>query len=123
MRNPANALHAVAASIAMAISLAYLVVPIYKTSDGHETAVQSNGSWVIVLLVVPIVLAFAPYLSARDSRRTSRCWAATLLTLFALVTGFTIGTPYLLPALMLWIAWLIEGRRADIRDQSSIVHT
>jgi len=40
-----------------------------------------------------------------DAGSTIRA-AALLLTIFAVVTGFTIGAPYLLPAALLWAAAL-----------------
>ena len=56
-----------------------------------------------VLSVAPVAIAALPYL-ATDRRRSAVRYAAAALTLFALVTGFTIGIPYLLPAGLLVLA-------------------
>lgn len=102
--------------VTSAISLAYLLVPIYETSSGRETVIESNGVWVLALLLAPVVIALLPEAVKERNRIVGRRWAATLLTVFALLTGFTIGTPYLLPAVLLWIAWALERRSSGSRD-------
>lgn len=110
MRGSVGSLRLVAVAITAVISATYLVLPVYETNAGRETVVESNGWWVIVLLLLPIVIVLLPYRASDGNRRATERWAATLLTIFALVTGFTIGTPYLLPALLLWTAWGLSRR-------------
>lgn len=95
-------LHA-AVAVTIAVSLAYVVVPVYETSSGHATLPEENGWWVIAVLLVPVTIAALPYL-ATDRRRNAVRYAAATLTLFSLVTGFTIGIAYLLPAALLVLA-------------------
>jgi hypothetical protein len=102
--------------VTCAISLAYLFVPIYETSSGRETVIESNGGWVLALLLAPVVIALLPVVVNERNRIAGRRWSATLLAVFALVTGFTIGTPYLLPAVLLWIVWALERRSSRSSD-------
>jgi cytochrome bd-type quinol oxidase subunit 2 len=92
-----------AVAVTVAVSLAYVAVPVYETSSGHATLPEENGWWVIAVLLAPVALAALPYLATDKRRSVVRC-AAAALTLFALVTGFTIGIPYLLPAGLLVLA-------------------
>jgi cytochrome bd-type quinol oxidase subunit 2 len=109
--------HATALAITALISLAYLVVPVYATDGGRSTVVEANGGWVVLVLAAPIAIALLPLLApARGRRGVNRC-AATAMTLFALVTGFTIGTPYLLPATLMWMASLARGSGVSRRGR------
>ena len=102
--------------VTCAISLAYLFVPIYETSSGRETVIESDGVWVLALLLAPVLIALLASIVSERNRIVGRRWSATLLTVFALVTGFTIGTPYLLSAVLLWIAWALERRSSRCSD-------
>jgi cytochrome bd-type quinol oxidase subunit 2 len=118
MRNRrAYEIHLVAIGITALISAAYLLVDTYEGSGPSQTVVQANGTWVIALLLVPLVLVALPLLVPPDRRRTAFLSAATALTLFALITGFTIGTPYLLAAAVMWVAGGIQ--RAPARPSSA----
>jgi hypothetical protein len=117
MRNSAPSLRLVAIAITVAISLAYLVVLVYETSAGRETVIESNGLWVLVPLLFPAAIVLPPYTISEGRRRAAEGWAAALLTMFALITGFTIGTPYLLPAVLLWAAWALQRRGPHSRDE------
>lgn len=116
MRNRrAHQIHLVAIGVTALISAAYLVVDVYEGSGSSQTVVQANGSWVIALLLVPLAFVALPLVMPPDRRRTAVLSAAVALTLFALITGFTIGTPYLLPAAVMWIAGAIERAPAPPR--------
>jgi hypothetical protein len=105
MRNRrTHQIHLVAIGITALISAAYLVVDVYEGSGSSQTVVQANGTWVIALLLVPLALVALPLVAPPDRRRTAVLSAAAVLTLFALITGFTIGTPYLLTAALMWVA-------------------
>jgi cytochrome bd-type quinol oxidase subunit 2 len=115
MRNAVRSLRWVAIAITVAISLAYLVVPVYSSGD---TVIESNGWWVVVLLLLPVATVLLPYALSEGRRHAAEGGAAALLTFFALITGFTIGTPYLLPAVLLWVAWALQRRGAHSREES-----
>lgn len=105
MRNRrARQIHLAAIGLVALISAAYLVVDVYEGSRPSQTVVQAHGTWVIALLLVPPALAALPLAVKPDRRRTAVLSAAAALTLFALITGFTIGTPYLLAAALMWVS-------------------
>lgn len=104
----AHQIHLVGIGVTALISAAYLVVDVYEGSGPSQTVVQANGSWVIALLLVPLAFVALPLVMPPDRRRTAVLSAAAALTLFALITGFTIGAPYLLPAAVMWLAGAIQ---------------
>ena len=113
----AHQIHLVAIGITALVSAAYLVVDVYAGSGPSQTVVEANGSWVIALLLVPLAFAALPLVMPTNRRRTALLSAAATLTLFALITGFTIGAPYLLPAAVMWIAGGIQhapARRSSV---------
>jgi cation transport ATPase len=108
--------HVVALVVTLLISGGYLLVPTYASG---QTVVAVNGWWVGLLLVVPVAIVSWPLMD-RGARRAISMWSsALLLTAFALVTGFTIGTPYLLPAALLLVAALRGHRDQPARGRSS----
>lgn len=108
--------------LALAASVALLVVPTYTTeclgvaeyggSEGtqcpegttHETLLAASGPHVLWLLAAP-PMAVLVALIAR--RRIARVLAAVLLVMFVLITGFSIGDLYLPAA----IAMAVSARR------------
>jgi len=111
--------HVVALVVTVLISGGYLLVPTYATSSGGQTVVAVNGWWVGLLLVVPVAIVSWPLMD-RGARPAISMWSsALLLTAFALVTGFTIGAPYLLPAALLLVAALRCRRGQPARSRSS----
>jgi hypothetical protein len=100
----ARRVHLIAIGVTLLISAAYLVVPTYATSSGSQTVIAVNGWWVALLLLLPVAIASSPLGVRGAGIAIAIRWAALLLTVFAVVTGFTIGTPYLLPAALLWAA-------------------
>ena len=111
--------HVVALVVTLLISGGYLLVPTYASSSGGQTVVAVNGWWLGLLLVVPVAIVSWPLLD-RGARRAISMWSsALLLTAFALVTGFTIGTPYLLPSALLLVAALRGHRDQPARGRSS----
>ena len=118
MRNRrAHQIHLVAIGITALISAAYLVVDVYEGSGPSQTVVEANGTWVIALLLVPLALVALPLMVPPERRRIAVLSAAAALTLFALITGFTIGTPYLLAAALMWVAGGIQ--RAPARPSGA----
>lgn len=123
MRASASPLRLAATAITCVISILYVVLPVYETSSGRETVIESNGWWVVVLLLLPVAIVLFPYRARDSNRRAAERWAATLLTVFALITGFTIGTPYLLPAVLLWTAWALKRRDNHSREDPPVART
>jgi hypothetical protein len=105
-------IHVAAIGSAALISLGYVVAPAYETNGAHQTVIEANGAWVIAVLLVPLALAALPLLVPRRARTSAIRWAAAVLTLFALLTGFTIGTPYLVSAALMWVAGVGPGGAA-----------
>src|SRR4051794_21772183 len=75
MRNAVRSLRWVAIAITVAISLAYLVVPVYSSGD---TVIESNGWWVVVLLLLPVVTVLLPYALSEGRRHAAEGGAAAL---------------------------------------------
>jgi hypothetical protein len=83
-----------------------------------RTVVGENGSWVVVLLAAPAVLCAASLVAlTRQTRARSRLalGLAAVLLAGSIVTGFSIGLPFLPAALLLMIAALLDQRPAPVR--------
>ena len=122
------ALAAVALAVVAGLGLAFY--PVYQgesqtvsssgavtsSSDG-TTLLDENGSWVALLLCVPVVLAALGLWGAIRGRKTLAWVSAGVLLAFCVVGGFSIGLFYLPAGLsLLWrpacdmLLWLaIEG--------------
>ena len=108
----------IAFALALVPSLLLLVVPVYSglsertttggvrtTSWTSGTMLQANGSWILVVLLVPVALTAAGLaVRAAPQRRTVARIGATLLTVFVLLAIFTVGFFYLPAAVALWMA-------------------
>jgi hypothetical protein len=86
------------------------------TSDGgmsvlhHLTVFQNDGLWVALIALVPALVALVPMVAPRRARTATASVAAVVLTLMALVGGFTLGG-FFLPAVMLaWAAMIVWVR-------------
>lgn len=88
-------LAAASVALAAAVSHAWLVVPAYSGSGGARTLIQVNGARVVFPLIVPVLVALPAVIWPG---RGTAVASASLLGLFVLVTGFSIGLFYL-PAL------------------------
>ncbi|MFC5433277.1 hypothetical protein ACFPJ2_06240 [Microbacterium suwonense] len=77
--------------------------------DMTQTLTEVNGLWVALIALVPALIALVPMVVPRRARTATASAAAVLLTLMAVVGGFTIGG-FFLPTVMLgWaalIAWV-----------------
>ncbi len=95
--------------LAVATSLAWLVVPAYNTG---ATLIEVNGAWAILPLLIPVLLALPPVIRPR---RSAAIGSASLLGAFVLVSGASIGLFYV-PALVAMIVaawrWGPENGRA-----------
>ena len=92
--------------LAVATSLALLVVPVYTSgSGGTATLIEVNGTRAVFPLIVPVLLALAPVIRPR---RAAAIASASLLGAFVLVSGGSVGLFYL-PAL---VAMIVAACRA-----------
>ena len=122
----------VAAGFAVLASLFLAVVPTYigqsvtAGPDGQQqvvrttaTLIQTNGNWVISLLVVPIVLTGAVLLAVRTVDYHTMLgkivvWVPTvILWVFVAAGSFSIGTLYLPAAAVLLAAAITFSRRRN----------
>jgi hypothetical protein len=90
-----------------------------RTTHATATLVGVNGSWVIVPVSVPLVLALLAWVGLRmrcslgSPAGTLLAWVAIgVLALFAVVAGLSIG-PYLLPAVLLLVAGAANASREE----------
>lgn len=107
----------IAVVLAAAAGLFLALYPVYQgvsesvsssgavtSSTDSATLVAENGSWVILVLCVPVALAALGLMGAVRERRTAT-WAAALTLLgFVILGGFSIGLFYAPAALALLAA-------------------
>ena len=104
--------------LAAAASTVWLVVPAYtavtvsasttapaRTTEIHQTLLAVNGWRVTWFLAIPVVIAA---FAVAVRRRWALIPAATLLWLFVLATGFSIGLLYLPAAGAMIVAAVLE---------------
>lgn len=73
--------------------------------ETRRTLLEANGPQVLVPLAVPIGLAAVPLAFPRSRwRRVIQATAATLVSTFVVITGFSIGMAYLPSAILLFAA-------------------
>ncbi|MGB3375687.1 MAG: DUF1700 domain-containing protein [Microbacterium sp.] len=78
--------------------------------DTSQTLIEVNGLWVALIALVPALIALVPMVVPRRARTATASAAAVLLTLMAVVGGFTIGG-FFLPTVMLgWAALIVWVR-------------
>lgn len=84
--------------------------------DGSETLVQQFGLGSALLTLIPAAIAVVPLLVPRRMREGVTITGAVVLTVFAVVSGFTIGGFFIPLALMMWGAALVplwlHGKRS-----------
>ena len=81
-------------AITAVVSLLLLTVPVYSSG---QTLVKVNGPHVFGILAIPIVIALGPLVFPR-----LKIPAAIAMSLFALISGFSIGLFYLPGAMVLF---------------------
>jgi len=100
----------------MAAAIFLLVGPVYSGFDGelptHRTLLQVNGSWAIVLLMFPVLVASVPMLVRNQA---ARIVAAIVMGGFVFVSGFSIGLFYLPAGILMLLAACVEDS-ARLRD-------
>ena len=77
------------------------------TTTSHDSLLDTDGTGVVVVLAVPVVLV-ATAIAAQGSswRRAARCLAGGLLLVGSLLGAMTVGLPYLPAAVALLVAGL-----------------
>lgn len=78
--------------------------------DTAQTLVEVNGLWIALIALVPALIALVPMVVPRRARTVTASVAVAVLTLMAIIGGFTIGG-FFLPTVMLGCAALIAWVR------------
>lgn len=105
---------AVAVALVIGVVVAF-IMPSHTiaTSDGgvssldHLTVFENDGLWVALIALAPAVVTALPMVVPRSARTVVASIAATLLTLMALVGGFTIGGYFFPVVLLAWAALIV----------------
>lgn len=95
-------------------AVALSVIPVYASSTGkRSTLVDVNGPAVVLVLLLPVLLAASPLLfrSGGAGQVLLAASCGTLLAVFCVLGGFTVGS-YYLPAATLLLTAAAVGLRA-----------
>lgn len=92
-----------AVAAALAVALLFAVIPVYG-GDSSETLIEHEGTWVLLVVLAPALVAAVPLALPLAWRRGALMAVATIAVLFVLVTGFTVGLFFLPTAVLLVIA-------------------
>lgn len=105
-----------AVGLAAAASTFLFVWPVYSGFNGRNTIratlLEVNGSWAIVVVLVPVFLALLPLVFRKQALRT---WTAIVMLLFSLISGFTIGMFYIPASIAMLMAACVTDT-AKFRD-------
>jgi hypothetical protein len=130
VRSRADTFQLSAVGFAVLASVLLLVVPVFSSTStssdsagvqvqktSTSTLLEAQGSSVLVLLVVPIILTLVPYLIRSPSRRRATLTIActVLLAIGALLALLSVGLFYL-PALVCSVA----ASTAALRDPNRL---
>lgn len=102
-------LAAVSFGLALAAAVFLLMWPVY--SNG-ATLLQVNGSWAVVPVIFPVVVALLPGIFRKQAVRIV---AAIVMGAFALVAGMSIGLFYVPAAIVMLLAACVADS-AKLRD-------
>ncbi|MDQ0614733.1 hypothetical protein QF046_002374 [Microbacterium sp. W4I4] len=78
--------------------------------DTTQTLVEVNGLWVALIALVPALVALVPMVVPRRARTATASVAAAVLTLMALVGGFSLGGFFLPTVMLSWAALIVWVR-------------
>lgn len=116
-----SVLTAIPALWAVGVALYLLFAPTYETSvstygpssiasrneiRGYATLLDVNGPNILLVLSIPILVAFSP-LAFRKHRRAALLGAGTLMLCFCILGALSVGMLYLPTALLLLLAGAI----------------
>ena len=108
-------LTAVSLGLAVAAAVFLLAVPVYSGFRDNQivraTLLEQNGTWVIIPVLLPAVVALAPLVIPKQAVRVI---AAILMGAFALI-AMSIGLFYFPAAIMMMLAACV-GDTAKLRD-------
>ncbi len=109
-------LTAISFGLAVAAVVFLLVVPVYSgSSDGHPTRatlLQVNGSWAIIPVMFPVLVALGPLVFRKQ---VVRVIAAIVMGGLVLISGMSIGMFYLLAGIVVLLTACVEDS-AKFRD-------
>ena len=109
-------LTAASLGLALAAAIYLLVWPIYTGSDGlrttHATLLQVNGSWAILPVAFPVIIALVPLVVRKQAIRII---ATLVIGAFSFVAGFTVGLFYVPAAVAMLLAACVTDS-AKVRD-------
>lgn len=105
---------AVALAIVTAVFVSFLL-PAFTTADGEGnmstlTLFQSAGPGIALLTLAPAALAVIPLVVPPRVRTGTTLAVAVVMTVFSVISGFTIGGFYAPLALLLWAATIVPWR-------------
>jgi len=101
-----------AALAALLPAIALSVIPVYASSIGkRSTLVDVNGAAALLVLLLPVLLAASPLLARGGAGQVLLAASCgTLLAVFCVLGGFTVGSYYLPAATLLLAAAAVELR-------------
>lgn len=107
---------AVVAALVIGVVVAFILPSYTIATDGegsslhHLTVFQNNGLWIALVALVPALVALVPMVVPRRARMVTASAAAVVLTLMALVGGFTLGGFFLPSVMLAWAALIVWVR-------------
>jgi hypothetical protein len=108
--------------LVIAAAVVVLVAPSYSSvtssSSGGEivttkTALEVNGPWLVLLLLVPIAIAALPLFARGRAWVVLSIVSASLLWVFVILGSFTIGVLFAPAALLALVAACLPVRARD----------
>jgi hypothetical protein len=101
-----------ALSVALALAAAVFVMgyPFYSSLDGDFTLVGENGSWVLIPVLLPVIVAAVPL---AFHKRVMRIMSSVVHGAFVLIAGYPIGLCYLPAAVAMVVAATRENPKRD----------
>jgi hypothetical protein len=109
-------LTAISFGLTVVAAVFLLVWPVYFGFSGdrptHATLLEVNGSWVIIPVMFPVLVAVVPLVFRRQAVRIV---AAVVMGLFVLISGFSVGLFYLPAGVLMLLATCVEAP-ARFRD-------
>jgi hypothetical protein len=95
--------------LTVAAAVFLLVWPVYSGFSGDRptqaTLLQINGSWVIIPVMFPVLVALVPLVARRQAVRIV---AAIVMGGFVLISGFSFGMFYLPAGILMLLAACVE---------------
>ena len=87
-----------------------LIYPFYSDFDGSFTLIEQNGSWVLIPILLPVLVATVPLVYRA---RGMRVISSMLLGAFVVVSGLAVGSCYLPAAVAMVVAATRKNPKRD----------